>query len=173
MASVVSCLLPFQIASGESATQEISVLGAKLNIGMTKATAFSPFNTYHTTCIGDSGLPPECDSWLIQSNGPPYTPYANLYFKEGKLKHVWKYWERGFEGTQPSKFAETLHAILSQYSGAEMTVQTKEQVEKGVTQRAIFITKGHRTVVINTTDGAKNAVGEPVASFVNLYEILE
>ena len=82
MASVVSYLLPFQIASGQSAAQEISVLGAKLNIGMTKATAFSPFNTYHTTVrVGDSGLLPECDSWLIQSNGPPYTPYANLYFK--------------------------------------------------------------------------------------------
>ena len=173
MASVVLCLLPLQIASGQSAAQEISGLGVKLNLGTTKATAFSLFNTYHVACFGSSGLPPECDSWFIQSNGPPYTPYANLYLKEGRLKQVSKYWERGFAGTQPSKFAETLHAIMSQYGGTEMTVQTKEQTENGVTQRAIFITKGHRTVVINTVDGAKNAEGEPIATFVNLYEILQ
>ena len=126
---IALCLLPLQVAFGQPASQEITVLGAKLNLGMTKAAAFSPFNTYHVICLGSTSLPPECDSWIIQSNGPPYTPYANLYFIEGKLRSVWKYWERGFEGTQPIKFAETLHAILSQYGGTEMTIQTKEQIE--------------------------------------------
>lgn len=171
--SVVSCLLPLRFSYGQAVEQEISVLGAKLHLGMTKATTFSPFNAYHVTCIGSSGLPPDCDSWLIQSNGPPYIPYANLLFKEGKLKSIWKYWDRGFDGTQPNKFADTLHAILSQYGDSEMTVQTKEQIEGGVTQRAIFITKGRRTVVISTTDGVKNAEGNAIPAFVNMYEMLQ
>ena len=60
VAGVVFSMMPLQVASGQPASQEISVLGSKLNLEMTKAAAFSPFNTYHVTCLGSTGLPPGC-----------------------------------------------------------------------------------------------------------------
>lgn len=155
---------------------EIDVLGTKLTIGMPKAQAFAPFSTYKVECLNSSNLPPECDSWLIQSNGPPFTPFANLSFKDGKLRGVWKYWERGFQGTDPSRFVATLQAVLAQYAASgptQITLETREKNEKGVTQTAIFLTKGNRTLVISTTESARDAHGKTIPKFVNTYEILQ
>ncbi|MGE0383436.1 MAG: hypothetical protein AB7Q97_01820 [Gammaproteobacteria bacterium] len=154
----------------------ISVLGVNLQLGASKAATFAHFSSYKVVCIGTSILAPDCDSWVVESNGPPYTPYANLSFEGGHLKQIWKYWDRGYEGTDPWRFVETLHAALSSYldkSGGEVAVQTKETKDGNVVQKAIFISKGNRTIVINSGVGVRDPDGKEAPPFVNLSEILK
>jgi hypothetical protein len=164
------------MSAGEWAmAAEMDVVGTKLTIGMTKAQAFAPFSAYTVQCLDSSNLPPDCDSWFILSNGPPFTPFANLSFKDGKLREVWKYWNRGFEGTDPWKFVATLQAVLAQYAKSgptQATLETKETKQAGVTQTAIFLTIGNRTVVISTLEGARDPDGKIVPKSVMTYEIL-
>jgi hypothetical protein len=175
--TIVTCLAAALFIVGEPVNAaEIEVLGTKLTIGMSKAQTFGPFSSYRVQCLGGAGLPPECDSWLIQSSKPPFTPFANLSFKDGRLRGVWKYWERGFEGTDPAKFVATLHAMLTQYAAggpSQMMLKTIEEKQGGATQTAIFLSKGNKTVVIATLEGARGADGKPTAKTVMLYETIE
>ena len=158
--------------AGDTKGDRLNVLGIVLSLGMSKAEVFPPFSGYKVNCLGSSAPAPDCDSWLIQASAPPYTPFANLIFKQGKLISVMKYWERGYEGNNPSKFVNTLYAIMAEYNGerGEVTIQTAESEQ--VNQKAIFITKGRRTLTISTSSGLRSSNGEEIPEFVNLYETL-
>lgn len=154
----------------------IEVLGVKLAIGMSKADAFAPYSAYRVLCVGGSGVAPECDSWLINSNKRPDTAFANLYFRNGKLIQVRKYWDRGYQDTHPEKFVSTLHSILAQYAGARstsMTVSTSETSEGGLTQINIFFSKDNRIVEVGYVEGQRDQNGRKFPPVVMTSEILE
>ena len=174
--AVLLLISTFPCRADEVAPGYIEILGNRLNLGMPKSNAFALYAAYKVQCIETASLPPDCDSWIIQSNGPPYTAFANLQFTGGRLNSVRKYWDRGYQGTDPRLFVSTLYGILAQYSDTGPTsvqLETKETTENGVKQTAIFLSKGKRTAVISTIDGARNTDGTAVPFTVNAYEILQ
>jgi hypothetical protein len=158
------------------AEESLSILGVDLHLQMEKKVVFPQFRDYRIQCVDSSLLAPDCNGWLIQSASPPYETYANLSFSEGRLVTVLKYWDKAYEGSDPSKFFEALHSILSQYASRgniKFDVHTVETKESGVTQKAIFLTLGKKTIWISYADGLRDSDGNKIFKFVNINELLK
>jgi hypothetical protein len=101
---------------------------------------------------------------------------ANLAFSNGKLKSVMKYWEQGYQGSNPDEFVKTLYTLLEDYNKAgitSFTVTTREHKTPGVTSKIIDISSGRKTIGITFTEGLRDKDRAPIKPFVNLYEYLE
>ena len=153
-----------------SSSQTISVLGIELKIGMEKEKILKNIKGFRIQCLGE-GTAPECDSWIVQNNdGPPFTTYANIGFENGRVNTVLKYWERGFEGSNPTEFVQTLYDLFLRYTNqtpTNFTISTAEQREPGVTRKQIFLSSGRKIITISYTEGAMIG-GKRSSPFVNL-----
>ena len=169
----VLLLQPFTVC----AQQSIQINGIDVRVGMDKKTILTNFTDYRLQCAAPLSSPlSECDSLLIQGDHAPYDLYANAVFERGKLKSIRKYWSRGYEGTDPAKFVQTLYSLLSaqsQQGANSLRIAVSERREPGILEQTILLTAGHKTIQISYSEGYRNPDGKTIAPFVNLYEMLE
>lgn len=156
----------------------VDIHGIDLFLGMPKQTVLQRFRDYRVQCIGqeESKSVDDCNSLLIHAPNPPYDAYANVFFKDGKIKSIRKYWSRGYEGSEPGKFVQTLYSLLmahSRQSATPFTISVTERRDAGILQQTIFLTSGRKTIEISYGEGLRGADGKTIAPFVNLDEKLE
>lgn len=158
------------------AQRSLDIAGADVAIGMEQQAALAKFKNYRVGCPGQEGKPAaECTSILIQSAQPPHDVYANIVFERGKVKSILKYWDRGFEGSAPGKFVQTLYSLLSNQGrpGTQFQVSVSERRDPGVVQQTIYLTSGRKTISISYAEGLRGADGKTLPPFVNLNEFIE
>lgn len=123
----------------------------------------------------DATTPSDCRSLLIR-NPSSLQPLANVFFNDSmRVQAVRKYWDQGFQGTQPDKFLSEFFAVLSRgltESSHDVRIRTEERREPGILQRLIVLEYPTRTVTISYTEGVHGADGARIAPFVNLFEEL-
>lgn len=137
-----------------SAQWSLDINGIELSLGMDRQTVLTKFNNYRVTCA-DSKQLTDCDSLLVQSHGPPFVSHANVVFQGGKVKSVRKYWSRGYEGSKPDKFVQTLYSLLSNQAREGVTqyqVSVSERRDPGLIWQTIRFTSGRKTISISHFD---------------------
>lgn len=158
------------------AQRSLDIAGADVAIGMEQQAALEKFKNYRVSCPGQEGKPvAECTSIVILSTQPPHDAYANIVFEKGKVKSILKYWDRGFEGSTPGKFVQTLHSLLSNQGrpSTQFQVSVSERRDPGVVQQTIYLTSGRKTISISYAEGLRGADGKIIPPFVNLNEFIE
>jgi hypothetical protein len=155
----------------------LDIHGRDISLGMERHAVLTKLKGYRLQCFGEpSRRVTECNSLLVQSDVPPYDPHANVVFENGRVKSIRKYWSRGFEGTAPGRFVQTLYTILTN-QGAQKPMQFDVSVSErrgpGVLQQAIFLTSGGKTIFISYTEGLRDADGNIIPPFVNLDESVQ
>ncbi len=165
----IMVVLPLQA----SAQWSLDVQGNDIVLGMSRQAVLMKLKNYRVECLGESNNTlSECNSWLVQSNRPPYDAHANIYFLSGKVKSVRKYWSRGYEGTEPAKFVQALYTLLAGNT-QQFQVSVGERRDPGSIQQTIFFTSGRRTISISYSEGLRGMDGTIIPPFVNLDEVVE
>lgn len=117
----------------------------------------------------------QTNSWLISSkSGPPYEVVVNVAFQNGKLNTVIKYWDAGFEQSDPVAFVATLFSLFKNLieEGNEVAlVSTGETRQPGVSSRSLFFVFGNKRVDIGLVEGVK-VEGRSISA-VSLSEVIE
>lgn len=130
--------------------ESLSIAGIDVSISMNKSKVYSDFQDYSIKCIGDTKLPPDCDSWIIvRGKTAPYTFLANISFSGGRVSWISKYFDIGQNSSESVRFFEIFHSVLFDMTKGktkEILVQTKEGHEGGSVQKSIFIVDGRRVV---------------------------
>ena len=158
------------------AQRSLEIAGADVAIGMEQQATLAKFRHYRVGCPGQEGKAvAECASILIQSDQPPHDAYANIVFEKGKVKSILKYWDRGFEGSAPGKFVQTLYSLLSNEgrSATKFQVSVSERRDPGVLLQTIYLTSGRKTISISYAEGLRGADGRTIPPLVNLNEFIE
>jgi len=160
-----------------SAQWSLDVQGNDIALGMDRQTVLMNLKNYRVQCLGETNNNvSECNSLIVQSDRPPHELHANIVFQDEKVKSVRKYWSRGYEGTEPSKFVQTLFALLASNTGqspAQFQVSVAERRDPGSIQQTILLTSGRRTISISYAEGLRGADGKTTPPFVNLDEMVE
>ena len=159
----------FAISVGAHAQSSLDIQGIDLALGMDRQTVLGKLKNFRVTCT-------ECDSVLVTGKTQPYDPYANVVFEGGKVKSIRKYWSKGFEGSAPGKFVQTLYSLLSNQgaqSATQFQVSTSERRDPGIVQQTVFLKSGRKTISISYAAGFRGTDGKIIPSFVNLDEIIE
>lgn len=154
----------------------LDVAGKTVALGAERSAVLTDFKRYRLVCLAESTPLAECASVLVQSASVPHDAYANVFFEGGRVKSVRKYWQREFEGTNPTAFAKALFAVVSQLSretGQVPTVTTAERRDPGVLQQSMLISAGRRSVELSYVEGARGADGKTLKPFVTLTEKAE
>jgi hypothetical protein len=146
---------------------------------MSREVVLSKLNRFKLTCA-DEGTPDlsRCKSLLVArkvSEEPRYDFLANVYFVENRVKSIYKYWSQGYEGSDPTRFFETLFAVLSNHErqgGKPFLVEVAEKRDPGIYQQAIYLTSGRKKISIIHLQGHRvDGVVQPSA--VMLSEIVD
>ena len=160
-----------------SAQWSLDVHGNDIALGMDRQIVLSKLKNYRVQCLDEpNNKVSGCNSLIVQSDRPPYEMHANVFLQNGKVKSVRKYWSRGYEGTEPGKFVQTLYTLLasnSRQSAVQFQVSVAERREPGGIQQTIFLTSGRRTISISYSEGLRGADGAIIPPFVNLDEMVE
>lgn len=155
----------------------LDIEGVDLALGMDRQAVLAKLKSYRLDCPGEQAKSvAECNSLLVQSDRPPYDAYANIVFENGKIKSLRKYWSRGYEGTEPGKFVQTLYSLLSNHGrqgATEFKVSVSERRDPGVIQQTIFLTSGRKTISISYAEGLRGGDGKTIPPFVGLDEMVE
>jgi hypothetical protein len=155
----------------------LDLYGTDLALGMDRQTVLAKLQNHRVRCVGQgSQSVTDCSSLLIQGDSPPYDAYANVFFDGARVKSIRKYWSRGFEGSAPGKFVQTLYALLSgpaQQAGTSFRISVSERRDPGALQQTIFLTSDRRTISISYAEGLRNPDGTTIPPFVNLDEMIE
>lgn len=160
-----------------SAQWSLDVHGNDIALGMDRQTVLMNLKNYRVQCIDEPhNKVSECNSLFVRSDRPPYEVHANVFFQSGKVKSVRKYWSRGYEGTEPGKFVQTLYTLLAnntRQSAVQFQVSVAERRDPGSIQQTIFLTSGRKTISISYAEGLRGPDGAIVSPFVNLDEMVE
>ena len=155
----------------------LDVQGTLVAVGEARQVVLQRLSRFHVTCVAS---PPDalssCDSMLVQMSAGVYSPLANVYFRDGKVRGVRKYWDRAFEGTTPGPFVQALYEAILQLqreTGVVPTVSTSERRDPGSVQQSIVLTAGRRVVSISYALGLRGPDGAVIPPFVNLNEVAE
>lgn len=154
----------------------VDIHGHHLSLGMPRQAVLQKFEDYRVHCFEESKSVVDCNSLVIQAPNPPYDALAHVGFKDGKIKSIRKYWSRGYEGSKPDKFVQTLYSLLmthSRQSATPFTISVTERRDPGVLQQSIFLTSGRKTIEISYVEGLPLPDGKTYPPFVNLDEKLE
>lgn len=158
------------------AQNSLDIQGIDIAIGMERDVVLAKLKNFRMRCPGqESKQLGDCSSVLIQGDRPPYDPYGNVGFEKGKVKSILKYWDRGYEGTAPGKFVQTLYSVLSNQArqSAQFQVSVAERRDPGVVQQTIYFTSGRKTISITYAEGLRGVDGKTIPPFVNLNEFVE
>lgn len=141
-----------------------------LALRMDRQTVLTRLKNYRVDCLNPkSGQPAECDELLVMSDGSPFDVYAGIVFQRDKIKSIRKYWSRGYEGTDPGKFAQTLYSLLSNAGQTTFQISVSERRDlPGVVWQTIFLTSGRRTISISYQEGLRASDGRIIPAFVSL-----
>ena len=174
VAMVASLLLqPLQA----SAQWSLDVHGNDIALGMDRQMVLTKLKNYRVQCLGEPDKKvSECNSLIVQSDRPPYDLYANIFLQTGKVKSVRKYWSRGYEGTEPGKFVQTLFTLIASNTRqptVPFQASVTERRDPGSIQQTIFLTSGRTTISISYSEGLRDADGAIIPPFVNLDEMVE
>lgn len=156
--------------------ETIEVLGVSLKLGVEQSKVLHEFDRNMLLCVGDKELSPDkCNSIAISSATAPAFPFASLYFQNRKLNNVMKYWDESFSDGDIGSFVRALHALLNMISKGQpvlVDLQTTEKIDPGMTQKVIFISKGHKTIHISVNSGSIATLGTTHHTWISLTEEL-
>ncbi len=158
------------------AQQSLDLFGQDIAVGTEREVVIAALKGYRLQCAEPARSTDDCDSLFVQRATPPYTPHANIGFNRGRVSSVLKYWSSDYEGTDPTRFAQTLFNVverLSRETGLTPTVTTAERRDPGVLSQSVFISAGSRSVTIEYVEGLRGADGLIIPTFVNITEKLE
>lgn len=151
------------------AQSALDIQGIDIALGMDRPTVVQKLKNFRLSCT-------ECASILVISKRQPYEPYANVVFEGDRVKSIRKYWSRGFSGSAPGKFVQTLYSVLSN-AGAQAAVRfqisVSERRDPGALQQTVFLKSGRKTISISYGEGLRGADGMKIPPFVYLDEIIE
>lgn len=153
----------------------LDIHGNDIALGMDQQTVLKQLKIYRVQCLGaPENKLSECTSLLFQNNFPPYDALANVYFQNGKVKSIRKYWSHGYNGEDLGKFVQILHSLLARNNQQSVQVSVGERRDPGGFQQAIYFTSGRRTVEITYLEGMRDPIdGKVLPPFINLNEIVE
>jgi hypothetical protein len=175
--TLICFTLAVAVAGSALAQPSLDIQGNRIAIGADRTAVLKSLTLYRVDCLGEEGKSiTECNSLLVQSSREVYSPIANVYFQGGKVKSLRKYWDRGFEGTNPGPLVQTLFSVVTQLTketGVAPTVTTLERRDPGTTQQSIVLTAGRRKVTINHAEGLRGNDGNAIPTFVNVFETAE
>ena len=153
----------------------IEVGEAVLSLGITKADVQRRFAGYKISCLGE-GSTPQCDSWLIeQSNGSRVTVIANIGFKAGRVSRVIKYWDQYVQDGRATTLINVLHDLVArEYKriGELPSISFNDDLGIGVTQKSVFLNYKHKTITINSVEGAFDSDNNKIPPFIMFSEDL-
>lgn len=163
------------------AQSSITIRGKSIAIGESREGVLASFRDHLLSCV-NSGTQTtkieKCDSMLIQSRGRPQELHANVFFSNGRVKKVIKYWQRDYfgpEGPTVELFVQSLHKIMSEYQGSNPTiaVSTSNTTEPGTRIRWIVFSAGRKTATVSYSEGFQNVDGSMIPPFVDISETFE
>jgi hypothetical protein len=169
--------LAFTVAGSALAQPSLEIQGNRIAIGEDRIAVLKTLSRYRLDCVGEEGKSiTECNSILVQTSHEVASPIANIYFQRGKVKSLYKYWDRGFEAVNPIPVVQTLFSVVTQLTkdtGLTPTVTTLERRDPGITQNSIFITAGRRKVTIKYTEGLRGSDGSVIPTYASIFETVE
>jgi hypothetical protein len=163
------------------AQSSIAIRGKNVAIGESREVVLANFKDYLLSCVTGGAQKiaiDQCNSILIQTKGRPQEAHANVYFSDGRVKRVIKYWERDYygpEGPTVELFVQTLHELMSEYQGSNpaIAVSTSNTAEPGTRIRWMVFSAGRKTVTVSYSEGFQNVDGSLIPPFVGISETLE
>jgi hypothetical protein len=175
---VLGLLLIFTILSAEAADESLMIGSARLTPGMDRASAWGLLRQYSVKCIDGekAAQPPTCNSWLVTSGkADRFSALGSVYFKDGRLQKIFKYYDSAQWEAKPEKFASLLYEVLRQHSkdGDVFVASIGEVRQPGWLAKSIFFRTGKRTVNVGYSEGGSNEDGKPYGPAVSLHEELE
>lgn len=163
------------------AQSPITIRGNSIAIGESREAVLARFKDNLLSCVtsgAQNSAIEQCNSILIQTKGRPQEAHANVYFSDGRVKKVTKYWERDYYGPggpTVELFVQTLHKIMSEYQDSKPTiaVSTYNTTEPGTRIRWIVFSAVRKTATVSYSEGFQNVDGSVIPPFVNIYETFE
>jgi len=161
-----------------AAQPTLDIQGVRISVGDPRASVVARLLTasFRLSCLGpQASALLDCESLLVRSANAN-DALANVYFRDGKVRGIRKYWSRAFEGNDPSLFVQALHDVVAQLTretGIPPTVSTAERRDPGMLQQSLVLTSGRRRVEIAYVQGLRGSDGAASPPFVNLSEVAE
>jgi len=163
------------------AQSSITIRGKSIAIGESREVVLASFKDHLLSCVTSGAQKiaiDQCNSILVQTKGRPQEAHANVYFSDGRVKRVIKYWERDYygpEGPTVELFIQTLHKLMSEYQGSNPTiaVSTSNTTEPGTRIRWMVFSAGRKTATVSYSEGFRNSDGSLIPPFVMITETLE
>ena len=130
---------------GQSPQDSIQVGGTTLRLGMAQGSVLQQLGEYYALqgMEKNSATP---SSWMVVSKNQPQIAYANIYFKDGKLASVNKYWVVERPKTEVA-FANALFGAVSAFEQEGRTdciIQTGQTQRPGNETKTVFIACGQK-----------------------------
>jgi hypothetical protein len=159
---VAAAVLTFSTFYGQSSGDSIEIGGRRLKLGMPRGHVVSNLSPSFfisawkgrgSECTPDIN---SCVLWEKQEQ-PPFSPVANLGFKDGVLNSVIKYWDPE-DQQQAVPFARSVYgAIASLVKDGKTTcnISAQQGDSPGLEQKSVYLICGGRSIDIEITNHKK------------------
>jgi hypothetical protein len=154
--------------AGQRSGDSISVGGTEFRLGMAQGAVLQQVGqVYDVQEV--KFQPPHVSGWMVEEKGKPQKAISSLFFKDGKLNSIYKYWTVDEPNTEAA-YANAIYGALNSFERegkTQCTIHTDQVQGPQRESKAIFMTCGQKYLRLDI--GRDENLGE----YATLAEVLE